>query len=591
MALPKDAVSVEGTRLNNKSMTLVNSHQASLQSTKKFRKNAFLSALLLGNFFVAEHALALSVQPIQVKSAMGEPFRAQLVITDIAGIDPSTIRASLASDSEFIQLGINKRNLANDLRFTTTITSPERGIISITSDHPLNDPYIEFVVHIGFGHNVRLQQVTALVDPPLTRIQTESLNLPIKQIQLAETAPTPTVPAATPQPTTNNNPNVVKVTSSVTSRTVQLIPSTDAPPPMDDTPLPKTKNAPSTAAQVNTPLIPKTSAPPPMAVPKFDKVQTAPATTPAPMRAVPATVTPTPAPVIAPTPVTSTITPAPAPTPVVAAPTPVQAPTPAAVEPAPVQAASIPTAPPAPATPVAHIVEAPPAASPTVPTPDKPAQSDQPVQTDKKSYTVQRHDSLWAIASRMQKDMNIPVTVIMHSIQQNNQSAFIHGNPNHIRSGATIVLPNQQDISQSVQPDLQKIKVENDDVENNKTPTIRSLNQQANETKTPYIRRGHLPDAKMTLVAPTQDGSAQGSATEGQSDAKQHELSEINLKITTARQQNITLSQEVSELEAKIKANDQKLALQNAKLAELMQRLKNRKDTAPQNANRTQNHE
>jgi Tfp pilus assembly protein FimV len=596
MALPKDAVSVEGARLKNNAIILMNSDKLDSQHTKYFRKNVFLSALLLSNFFVAEHAFALSVQPIQVKSALGEPFRAHLVISDIAGVDPSTIRASLASDNEFIQLGINKRNLANELHFSTAITSPERGVITITSDRPLNDPYIEFVVHIGFGRNVRLQQVTALVDPPLTRVKIDNLNLPIQKIELAEVSPTP-APPDVPQPTTTKNPNLVKLTSTVTSRTIQLIPSRNAPPPMvDETPV---AQAPTTPKAVNTPLTPKTIAPPPMSS-DVDNTPAAPLIAPIPIAPIPIAPTPiAPLPIaqtpraaapIATTPIApSSIAPAPAQTTVS-----VQAVAPSQSSPvtttAPVESATLnaPT-PPNPVTAAsAPDTPTPPAQTTATPIAEKP---NQPAEKKDKLYTVQRHDSLWAIATRMQKDMNIPVTVIMHSIQQNNQSAFILGNPNHIRSGATIVLPNKQDIAESVQPIVQPIKTENDEIENNKTPTIRSLNQQANEAKTPYIRRGHLPDAKMTLVASAQEGNAQGSASEGQSDIKKRELSEINLKITTAHKQNMTLSQEVSELEAKIKENDRKLALQNAKLAELMQRLKNRKDAAHQNANRTQDHE
>jgi FimV-like protein len=567
MALPKDAVSVEDARLKKNAMILMNSHKSDSQNTKYFRKNVFLSALLLGNFFVAEQAFALSVQPIQVKSAMGESFRAQLVISDIAGVDPSTIHASLASDNEFIQLGINKRNLANQLHFSTAITSPERGVITITTDRPLNDPYIEFVVHISFGHNVRLQQVTALVDPPLTRMKIDNLNLPIKKIELAEVSPTPAQPVA-PQPTTTGNPNVIKLTSTVTSRTIQLIPSRNAPPPMvDEAPLAQTPTMPKEA---NTPLIPQKIAPPPMSS-NVDNTSAAPLIAPTPIAQASAAITTAPA----------TITPVQAVAPTQSAPVTPTVPTETAQLnapplPNPVVAASTPD------------TTSPPAQSAATPIVEK---HDSLTEKTDKSYTVQRHDSLWAIATRMQKDMNIPVTVIMHSIQQNNQSAFIHGNPNHIKSGATIVLPNKRDIAESVQPSILPIKTENDDIENNKTPTMRSLNQQANEAKTPYIRRGHLPNAKMTLVAPTQQGNAQGSASEGLSETKKRKLSEVNLKITTARQQNITLSQEVSELEAKIKENDQKLALQNAKLAEIMQRLKNRKDAAHQNANRTQDHE
>jgi Tfp pilus assembly protein FimV len=558
MVLPKNAVSVEDTKLKIKSMTQLCLCKTKLEYTKFFRKNVFLSALILSNVFIVEHAFALSVQPIQVKSALGEPFRAQMIITDIAGVDPSTIHASLANDDEFIQLGISKRNLANDLHFSTSITSPERGVITITSDRPLNEPYIEFVVHIGFGRNVRLQQVTALVDPPLTRIQTESLNLPIKKIELAEASQSPTPPTMQ-QPITYNKPNIVKVISTVSSRTVQLIPSTDTPPSMEESPS-VTQTITPKLTSINQPLIPKISAPPPMSGSVSDFAQAAPVIEPTPIAQIPVQ---TNAPIQAPAPVqvpalTQGATPIQANAPVVAAPT-------------------------------QSVSENPLPTSPAIQsTPVEPTET---AQKEQKSYTVQRHDSLWVIASRMQKEMDLPVTVIMHSIQQNNRSAFIHGNPNHIRSGATIILPNHQDISESVQTSLQPIKVENDDIENNKTPIIRSQSQQANEAKTPYVRRGHLPDAKMTLVAPAQEGNAQGSVSEGQSDTKQRELSELNLKITTARQQNLTLSQEVSDLVDKIKFNDQKLALQNAKLAELMQRLKKRKDAAPQNANRMQDHE
>jgi Tfp pilus assembly protein FimV len=550
MVLPRDAVSVEGTSLKKNSIILIKSVKLDLHHTKYLKKNVFLSALLLSNIFIAEHAFALSVQPIQVKSSLGEPFRAQLVISDIAGIDPSTIHASLATDNEFIQLGINKRNLSNDLHFSTSITSPERGVITITTDRPLNDPYIEFVVHIGSGHNVRLQQVTALVDPPLTRVKIDNLNLPIKKIELAQSSPTPSSSVVL-QPETTQKSNLVKLTSTVTSRTIQLIPSKDAPPPMfDETPI---AQIPPTA-DITT-LTPKISAIPPIST-EFDNTPTSPMIVATPKAQIQT---------IAPIQQSSeTLT-------------------------APVERKKIDTLPTnqsvAAATP--HMSTQPRQATIT----PKVEVSEQRTEKSKKSYTVQRHDSLWAIANRMQKDMNIPVTVIMHSIQQNNQSAFINGNPNAIKNGATIVLPNKNDIVSSVQPNIQPIKIENDDIENNKTPTMQSQNQQANDAKTPYIRRGHLPDPKMTLVAPAQEGNAQGSASEGQSDTKKRKLNEIDLNITTIRQQNMTLSQALSELEATIKANDQKLALQNAKLAELMQRLKNRKDATQQNANRTQNHE
>jgi Tfp pilus assembly protein FimV len=539
MVSKKNAVSVHDTRSKQMARTVCISAPSTDEITQvistRFKRNMFLSAFLLSNIFFAEQSFALSVQPIQVKSALGEPFRAQLVITDITGVNPATIKAALASDSEFIQLGINKRRLANDLNFNTVITSPERGIINISSDRPLNDPYIEFVVHIGFGNSVRLQQVTALVDPPLTRIQPETLNLPVQQIQLAQASQTPTPPSIQP-----SDPNIVKVTSSVTTRTIPLLPSRNAPPPMS-APIAETAETPlaKSVSTQDTPLVPSKALPPPMTAPAAETLATPPVNNVA-AQDIP-------------------LTPSPSTPPPMAAPAPEAAPKP--IE----QNATV---------------------VPSIPAPEQPPVEE--TSTKNSSYKVKRNESLWSIANRLQKGTNRPVTVIMHSIQQMNQAAFIHGNPNQIKNGATIILPNQQDDAEETPKiDTPSTQVNNDNVESNKTPILRTPTQQAKAAKIPYVRRGHLPDAKMTLVAPAQEGSAQGSVTEKQSEEKTNQLKQLNLNITAARQKNMTLSQEISELEAKIKANDQKLALRNARLAELMQRLKNRKDAAPQNAKRT----
>jgi len=377
----------------------------------------------------------------------------------------------------------------------------------------------------------------------LTRIQPETLNLPVQQIQLAQTTATPAPVVEQPA-----NPYLTKVTSSVTSRTIPLIPSRSAPPPMSEpvasvAPTPLAKEP--AATRPDTPLTPSSNTPPPMSEPIPSMAETplakAPAVTLQEKPLIPSSNTPPPMSPLESTPLEQT---------------------PPPQAPAAVQA-------------VAAI-------------PDKPAP--EPTTADnveKNTYKVKRNDSLWAIASRMQKDTNQPVTVIMHSIQQLNKSAFIRGNPNHIKSGAIIILPNQQETQEAPKTDTQTTVVENDDVETNKTPVLRTPTQQAKTAKTPYVRRGHLPDAKMTLVAPTLEGRAQGSATDKQSEDNARKLTQLNLQISSARERNMTLGQQISELEAKIKANDQKLALRNARLAELMQRLKNRKDAAQQNANRT----
>jgi len=480
---------------------------------------------------------ALTVEPVRVKSSLGEPFRAELVITDIAGINPANIRVGLADSTEFARLGIPRSRLSNHLHFNTLITSPERGVITITSDEPLNDPYLEFVVHIGFGTNVRLQQVTALVDPPLTHVQTEHMDLPVQKIQLAEsTAPAPTPTALPAQTSAQPAPAPQAISAApATSASVQDNAAPLAAPPAQATPV----MAPIPAVPRALTQAPET----PIAIPADNSpVAATPATPPQPVI--------TPAPVVAPAPVAPTANMAQAAAPV----TPPASPSPTADN----------KTNPASAPQTASVAAGAPTAS---------------------SYTVQKNDSLWAIATHMQKDSRQPIPVIMRYIQQMNKSAFIGGNPNQIRNGATIVLPDQKEIEQFQANLNQPAKIDNDDTESHKLPDMRSKTATTTNTKTPYVRRGQLPDAKMTLVAPPEQGSAQGNSNTGNDAHAAAVLQQLQNRIGLSRATNASMAREINELEAKIKANEQKLALQNARLAELVQRIKQRKESAAPNHN------
>jgi Tfp pilus assembly protein FimV len=587
------------------------------------------ASLLLGS-----PAYALSVQPIHVMSSLGEPFRAEIVISDIAGIPAASIRANLASDDEFVQLGINKLGLTRHLQFSTRLTSPERGVITITSDKALTEPYIEFVVHIGFGNNTRLQQVTALVDPPLTRIQTSTLDLPVQRIQLAEV--TPTAPVEAPAA-----PILGTMTVTQGVITTPLPVSRRAPPPM--TGRPASNASPAASGTAGAPLAPSApSAATPAASPRPAPVpapKPIPAPTPVPA-AIPKpapvpTPVPAPKPVPAPAPIpapipTPTPAPVPAPIPTPIAPTPLipnpsspppmetpaapiaakplipspSSPPPMEMPPAPVIAPT-PTPPLAetPLTPSASTpppMDAPAAAAPIeVPTPVEPTQppKDEPkpvapkpvVKADANAdhaYTVRHRDSLWAIASRMQSTNHQSIAVIMQTIKQNNKSAFIDGNASQIRSGAVLILPTDVPDEPTPTHNQQPVHIDNEDIDHNKAPVLKPANIPASGDKGTYTSRGRLPDAKMTLVAPTEQGNSQGGAVSGHSAADEQKLNQLNLQISASRQKNLTLGQEVGQLEAQIKANDQKLALQNARLAELMQRLKNRKEAATKTVKR-----
>ncbi len=188
-------------------------------------------------------------------------------------------------------------------------------------------------------------------------------------------------------------------------------------------------------------------------------------------------------------------------------------------------------------------------------------------------YTVQRNDSLWQIASQLQDRHQQSVGQLMSQIQQLNPNAFVRGDPNQLKQDANLILPplaREQDLL-AQQPILEAVKpAAAPQVAKPVTPT---------KPTALVTRRGRLPNAEMMLLAPNQMGLAAGNTTQsGRNQGVQPFSRDLLQRVGQTRRHTASLRQEVIELDAQVTANDQKIAMQNAKIAELQQRLKARRE-------------
>lgn len=412
------------------------------QDVKLTHTRHWLYVLRTGLLFPAlSHAY--SIGSLQVSSAMGEPFRAQVLVSGLDRQD-GTLSVQPPDAQELARLGVQSGS-GDALRFETRPAGPGQVLVLIRSDQPVKAPYLDVVVRLQSRRATRVQHLVALVQPPPS----------------ARTVPLAVEPAEPP-----------------------VLPATvDREQPLQVSSLPP-------------PELPATT----LALPES-----------------------------------------------------------AALEPATVTAL--------PELPVATVDSVPvlsnspqPDGNPTGPAPVAPAA---PVQ----HYTVRQNDSLWKIARRLEGPLGQSAGRIATQLHQLNRGAFLNDDPNRLRSGARLVLPQAEKPAPVVTQAATK------------PPQAPAAKPAPQPPRSVLSRHSPAPKTQLTLIAPTASGLATGnSETHGRKTGAQPLSRELAGQVSTMRQKTASLRKEVLELDAQVNLNDQKIAMQNARLAELQQRLKARKE-------------
>ena len=131
------------------------------------KRNRFKATVLAAALAVLPLAAsAAGLGKITVLSAMGQPLRAELEVTATRDEAPSLV-ARVAAVEAFRQAGIEYSSALATLRFSRDIK--ERGgrrYLEVTTDRPLNEPFIDMLVELNWASGRLVREYTFLLDPP-----------------------------------------------------------------------------------------------------------------------------------------------------------------------------------------------------------------------------------------------------------------------------------------------------------------------------------------------------------------------------------------------------------------------------------------
>ncbi len=160
----------------------------------RWRMGALASAVALLAGVASFDAAALGLGRITVQSALGEPLRAEIDISEISVEEANSLRAGIASPEAFKQAGLEYSPAVVGLQVSLQKRADGRAFLRLSSVRPVTEPFVDLVLEANWSSGRIVRDYTMLFDPP---------NLRQPGAQVSPTAPIVSRPLApvTPPPT------------------------------------------------------------------------------------------------------------------------------------------------------------------------------------------------------------------------------------------------------------------------------------------------------------------------------------------------------------------------------------------------------
>jgi len=174
---------------------------------------AVATAAVLGTAALDANALALG--SIVVRSALGEPLRAEIDIAEITPEELASLKANVASPDAFRAAGLEYSPALGGVQVSLQQRANGRPFLLVTSSRPVNDPFIDLILETQWSSGRIVRDYTMLFDPPRQAAPAT-----------AQVAPLPPVAAApAPRPTPRPAPAAAATTPPAQAEAPRAAPS------------------------------------------------------------------------------------------------------------------------------------------------------------------------------------------------------------------------------------------------------------------------------------------------------------------------------------------------------------------------------
>ena len=125
-------------------------------------------ALALGGGLAAD-ASALALGRLNVQSALGEPLRAEIEVTEITAAEADSLKVNIASAEAFRAAGVPYNAALSDVRVGVQKRADGRYVVRLTSNRLVSEPFVDLLLDRSGGSGRVVRDYTGLPAPPTSR--------------------------------------------------------------------------------------------------------------------------------------------------------------------------------------------------------------------------------------------------------------------------------------------------------------------------------------------------------------------------------------------------------------------------------------